>query len=64
MPLLSPLINILDETDNSIVYIVYVCCIQEGLTSLMLATNNGHAEVVKELLDAKADPNLTDKVIV
>ena len=30
----------------------------------MLATQNGHIDVVEELLCAKADPNLVDKVRV
>ena len=37
---------------------------QDGLTSLMLATQNGHAEVVQVLLDAKADLNITESVSV
>ena len=43
---------------------VCVCGVQEGLTSLMLAAQNGHTNVVKALLDAKANPNITDKVRV
>ena len=36
---------------------------QEGLTALMLATQNGYASAVQTLLrDGKADPNITDKV--
>ena len=30
----------------------------------MLATKNGHTDVVKALLEAKADPNLREKVRV
>ena len=30
----------------------------------MLATKNGHTDVVKPLLEAKADPNLREKVRV
>ena len=35
---------------------------QAGLTALMLATQNDHANIVKTLLDGKADLNITDKV--
>ena len=35
---------------------------QEGLTPLILATEKGHSEIVTALMDAKADPNITDKV--
>ena len=38
--------------------------IQEGFTSLILASKNGHVEVVEALLNFKADPNITDKVRV
>ena len=44
------------------VHIMYICYLQEGLTSLMLAIQNGHVDVVKALLDAKANPNISDKV--
>ena len=37
---------------------------QDGYTSLMLATQRGHVDIVKALLDAKADPNITDKVSI
>ena len=30
----------------------------------MLATQNGHVEVVQALLDAKADPNITESVSI
>ena len=30
----------------------------------MLATHNGHVEVVQALLDAKADPNITESVSI
>ena len=36
--------------------------IQEVLTALMLATQRGHKEVVKVLLEKKANPNITDVV--
>ena len=35
---------------------------QEGLTALILATQNGHSEVVDALLAAKADLNITENV--
>ena len=41
---------------------VCVCGMQEGLTSLMLATQNGHDNVVEALLNASADPNITEHV--
>ena len=40
----------------------YICCLQEGLTSLILATQNRHLKVVEALLDAKADPDITENV--
>lgn len=36
--------------------------LQDGVTSLMWASNNGHTDTVKVLLDAKADFNITDNV--
>jgi hypothetical protein len=36
--------------------------IQERLTALMEATNRGHKNIVKALLDGKADTNITDEV--
>ena len=41
---------------------IYLYCMQEGLTSLILATQNGHLEVVDALLGAKADPDITENV--
>ena len=35
---------------------------QWGYTGLMLASSEGYADIVKELLEAKADPNITDEV--
>ena len=35
---------------------------QEGLTSLILATQNGHLKVVEALLEASADPDITENV--
>ena len=37
---------------------------QEGLTSLILATQNGHLEVVEALLGAKAHPDITENVTI
>ena len=37
-------------------------CPQEGLSGLMLATEKDEPAIVEALLDAKADPNITDKV--
>ena len=36
--------------------------IQEGLTALMEATKRGHKNIVKALLERKADTSITDKV--
>ena len=35
---------------------------QEGLTALILATQNRHSEVVDALLEAKANPDITENV--
>ena len=48
--------------DNVHYLLLLIDVTQAGLTALMLATQNGHPEVVKTLLDGKADPNITDKV--
>ena len=45
-------------------YYYVVVFVQEGLTALMLATQNGHVQVVQALLDAKADPNITESVSI
>ena len=34
---------------------------QNGTTPLIMASQNGHKEIVDTLLGAKADPNLIDK---
>ena len=36
--------------------------IQSGRTSLMWASYDGYTEIVSILLEAKADPNITDEV--
>ena len=36
--------------------------LQEGLTSLMVATQSAHLEVVEALLEATTDPDITDNV--
>ena len=41
-----------------------VVFVQVGITALMLATQNGHPEVVQALLDAEADPNITESVSI
>ena len=43
---------------------MYAWCMwpQEGLSGLMLATEKDESAIVEALLDAKADPNITDKV--
>ena len=41
-----------------------VCGVQEGLTSLMLATQNGHVEIVDALLNANSYPNITENVSI
>ena len=48
-------------------HVVCIVCsllsiIQDGETALMRASYNGHTEVVKVLVEAKADLNITDKV--
>ena len=43
------------------VYIVVVT-LQEGFTSLAFAAQNGHAHVVKALLEGNADPNIVENV--
>ena len=35
---------------------------QEGLTALILAMQKGHSDIITALMDANADPNITDKV--
>ena len=38
--------------------------IQKGWTSLMAASYDGYGDIVRVLLEAKADPNITDEVKV
>ena len=43
----------------------HYCChfvIQGGWTSLMRASSDGYTNIVSVLLEAKADPNITDEV--
>ena len=49
---------------SHVVCIVYslLSIIQYGGTALMWASAGGHTEVVKVLVEAKADLNITDKV--
>ena len=49
---------------SHVVCIVYslLSLIQNGKTALMKASLYGHTEVVKVLVEAKADLNFTDKV--
>ena len=49
---------------SHVVCIVYslLSVIQIGETALMKASNEGHTEVVKVLVEAKADLNITDQV--
>ena len=35
---------------------------QNGFTPLIVATQNCHADIITALLEAKADPNITEKV--
>ena len=44
------------------VHVYVIVAVQVGLTSLILATQSGHMEVVKALLEANADPDITEKV--
>ena len=43
-------------------HVVYICIVQMGFTSLMFATYGGYIEIVESLLNANADPNITDNV--
>ena len=36
---------------------------QDGQTAVLIAAKNGHTEMMKLLLEAKADVNVADKVI-
>ena len=37
--------------------------LQNGLTPLVIASNNGHLEIVKSLIEAGANVNHTTKVV-
>ena len=50
------------QNDDSQSMCTCVCGVQEGLTSLMLAAQNGYAEIVEALLNANANPNITENV--
>ena len=42
--------------------IINFICIQDGVTSLMIAVYHGSSEVIDILLNAKADVNISDVV--
>ena len=46
------------------VHVYVIVVVQVGFTSLILATQSGYTEVVKALLEANADPNITEKVSI
>ena len=52
------------DDSQSMCTCVCVCGVQEGLTSLMLATQNGHDNVVEALLNANTNPNITENVSI
>ena len=41
---------------------IFIVLSQGGMTALMLASSEGHIQVVKLLLEAHADVNVTDRV--
>ena len=50
---------------TSFYYILYVSLLlslQGGETPLYIASQNGHTDVVRILLENKADPNISDEV--
>ena len=50
-------------TSHKVVTIIHLLSIiQDSRTGLMLATSRGHTEIVRLLAEAKADPNITDRV--
>ena len=44
--------------------ILYLCPPQNGMTALMMACEHDQMEVVKKLLEMKADPNILDNVCI
>ena len=43
-------------------YVLLLLSPQDGQTPLYRASDNGHTDVVRLLLENKADPNISDKV--
>ena len=43
-------------------YVSLLLSSQDGDTPLYTASSNGHTDVVRLLLENKADPNISDKV--
>ena len=55
------------DVDNELVCITCsssLISVQDGTTALHVASQKGHCEVVRMLLDAKADPNRRENVRV
>ena len=51
-----------DHSDVLLLLLFSLSCMQRGNTALMLASEGGHLDVVKELLKAQADVNAQDEV--
>ena len=51
-----------DHSDVLLLLLFSLSYIQSGRTALMLASEGGHLDVVRELLKAQADVNVQDKV--
>ena len=47
---------------NNIMFVLMLSVIQFGWTGLMVASEYGHTGTIQILLEAKADPNITDEV--